>query len=118
MLRASDLERMRLTVADSLPETATVLARTLASDGAGDYAHTWVAGTSYPARLAPLRGEELERGTRIGEESDWQITLPAGAEVSTDDRLAIGGGTYAITRLDTTRSYELSTRLIAREMED
>ena len=38
-------------------------------------------------RIAPLSGEERERGAVITSEADWMITLPAETAIETDDRI-------------------------------
>jgi len=116
MLSESDLTNMRTVLNDSLPGTATLTSGTIVSDSGGGGTTTFAASGTVDCRVAPVGGSDREVADRLSSEADWIITLPAQTSIQTDDRIVTNGGTFAVVAVHSPRSYEISTRVEARQL--
>lgn len=112
MLTNADLNSMRVTAEEALPETCVLQSFSLVSDGGGGGTSTWTTGGTVACRIAPLGATEREMGDRISADADSVITLPSTATVTTNSRIISGGGTFAVEAIRE-RSYEVTTRVEA-----
>lgn len=111
MLTTGELTAMRATVDTALPDTIEVQRATRTADGAGGLTEVWatiatVAGRISPA-LTPVHAE-LMIGERPAAIVRWLITVPAGTDVDTDDRLAAGARVFEVRNVAPARSWELA----------
>lgn len=114
MLSASDLAAMQATQALALPSTCTISRRSLASDGMGGYTETWATLTaSVACRLsAHSAPTEAIMAERYGGRQTWMLTLPAGTDVTHEDRVVIGSVTYEVVGLSSGGAWETARRVI------
>ena len=111
MLTSADIAKMRATADDALPQACVLYYNALASDNGGGWTETFTAAGTTPCRLAPLRGDEREIGSRIASEADWMITLPANTVIETDDRIEVAGGTYNVAAVHDRAAWEITRRV-------
>ena len=114
MLSTGDLQGMRATLEQSLPGTAVIQTLSLTPDGMGGGTSTWTAAGTVDCRLTRLssvRGDEAEHGDRIAPEADWMLTLPAETQITTEDRVVVGGVTFTVSAMHAPRSWEISRRV-------
>lgn len=97
MLTDSELEAMRATVVDSLPDEAVIQSQAASSDSGGGATVAWTDLGTVACRIAPLTGSEGEQGDRIVAESRWVMTLPHGTDLGTDHRVLYSGGTFHVS---------------------
>jgi head-tail adaptor len=104
----NDLVGAQKSFGQTLPETVTLLARSVVSDGAGGQVETFTATTTAKGRIAPLTGrtdgEARTAGTgrgKVGDRLDARtthvLTVPAGTVISAVDRVQVNGTTYEVT---------------------
>lgn len=109
---------MRTTAGYALPDSAVIQAQTITSDGGGAGTTTWTASGTVDCRLAPasnFSAREGMLGGRIATDSDYIVTVPTTASVTTDSRLVISGGTFNVESI-LDRSYEIATRIHVTEV--
>lgn len=109
-------------LAATMPETAVIERLTLVSDGAGGQDEDWVAvdqdpdilvDGNLPARLSPAGSTPVERAIAEREdvEEAFVVALPAGADITFQDRITVAGRTFdVVARLET--SYEAEVRVV------
>lgn len=71
-----------------------------------------------PCAVTPLGtggGEQLEAGAQIAAVNRWTVSLPALTDVTVRDRLATGGRTFEVERVDA-RTFEVRRDCICREI--
>lgn len=117
MLSTADLDALRATLNESLPETAQVQRVTRTSDGLGGYTEAWAAIATVACRVAPSGNTPAEQvvAERIQDRVLWTLTLPAGTDVTPADRIAVGSRTFEVIGVLAPRSFELATRVAAVE---
>ena len=117
IVSSARIARLRATAARALPDTCTIQRRTTISDGGGGTTTTWTDHlTNVPCRIAPTGGGET--GTtagRIADETTHVITLRAGTDITSADRLIIDGTTYDMTAVRTRGAMEITRRAEVRE---
>lgn len=114
---AGTLTRIRRQYARTLPETATVQrSRPSTPDSAGGWSDVWSDVTTVAARLsAATSGSAAVVAGRIGEVDTWVITMPAGADVRTGDRVLLNGRTFGVRLVSGPRSDEIIRRVFVTE---
>jgi head-tail adaptor len=117
MLDNDTLDAMREQIVAALPDTGTVSRRTRVADGGGGYTFTWADHHTVPCRIAPVAGGEqgVAPGGRAADETTHVATVPAGADVSVQDRLRVSGQTYDVLLVRRRGSWELSRRVELKE---
>jgi head-tail adaptor len=117
MLTATELETARADAARALPDYATIKPLEIVSDFGGGRTETWGTGGTVPARIGPVGGGERAGGpgARIDDRTTHIITLPASTEITSSDRLNVGGTEYEVTAVRT-RSWEITRRVEVREL--
>jgi hypothetical protein len=120
LLSASDLASMRSVATEAMPGTAVIQGGTLASDGGGGGSMVWASSGTVDCRIAPVIGpgmKEEEVGERIQADTQFIITVPHNASVTTDSRLIVTdenfGGTFNIEAIRE-RSWNVTTRVEAK----
>lgn len=117
MLTSSELAAMRETLGDSLAGTAIIQNSAFVSDGGGGGTTTWTAAGTVDCRVAPAGGMEQQAGDRLQPETEVIFTIPQSTTITNDARIAYEARTYTVTALRAPRTWELSRRVEAKEIE-
>lgn len=117
MLTESELASMRETLTDSLAGTAVIYNSAFVSDGGGGGTTTWTAAGTVDCRVAPIGGTEEQQGDRLQPETEVIFTVPQGIAITADAQIRYDGGTYSVIALRAPRTWELSRRVEAKEIE-
>jgi head-tail adaptor len=117
MLSPAELASMRATLLASLPDTAQVQRTTRTSDGMGGTIDTWTTVATVACRVSPSNTTPTEQvvAARVHDRVLWTLTLPAGTNVRSDDRVLVGSRTFEVLGVLAPRSYALATRVVAVE---
>lgn len=120
MLSDDELDGMRVTVVEALPELGAVERATPAADDLGGVALTWATLDAHvPMRLAPLDGAaiaEEELAGRASNSKRWNVYLPAGTDIAPADRIVLDGRTFDVDSIAAPRSWELAVRVVVNEV--
>lgn len=118
-----ELTAMRSVVADSLPDTATVLTRTQTTDTYGGQGESWSGTRTVCCRLQFVEGDlsrtytDAIKGAGVEAQQLYVVTLPHDAAITKTDRLVINGCTYdVVTDPMKTRSDQLAVRVLVKEV--
>lgn len=116
MLSLSDLEGMRSTMVESLPDTCELVRDTLTPDGGGGHTATPGAPVTVACRVSPLRltrssaqAETIEV-ERVVEQSLWLVTMPEGTVITPEHRISHLDRTFEVVEVLSPRSWNLATR--------
>jgi hypothetical protein len=103
-------------LAASLPDTATISRKSLASDGAGGGAETWSDHATGVACAVDKVGtyREVVQGGRIQGLTVWHARFALGADVVPADRVVVNGETFEVndTDLGVSSALFLSAQLV------
>jgi head-tail adaptor len=111
-LSTGDLEYMRSSIEELMPDICNILTATLASDGSGGMTATWgTIGASIPCRLDAIRGNENIQGARLAPQHAYVVTLAHDVDIDTDDRIEIGTHIFTVTSVDFEKSWDACTRV-------
>ncbi len=121
ILNAGQLAQLRTLHERALPNTATILRRTLTSDGQGGQTQSYASVGTTICRLAFFGGNrpvmpDTEQSGKIEPKERWIVTLPYGADALETDRLTINGVTYEIVSALDRRSHETARRLLVKRV--
>ncbi len=121
MISDADLEAMRETVNQAMPEDIIEIHRpTVVPDGAGGSTIEYSVIGLTTGRLAPAPNasgsiETLIAGSILST-TQWSFTLPALTDVQLQDRLVLGPRTFEVSFVSGPRSWEISRRVLSREL--
>lgn len=110
---------MRDVAEQTLDSTAVVQSKTYASDGGGGGTTVWAASGTVACHLSPIpayENDEREIAERIAADADWIVTVPAETSVTTENRIVTEGKTLNVEACHAPRTWEITTRLEAREI--
>lgn len=116
MLSTADLEAMRSTMVESLPDVCQILGHDLVSDNAGGHTATADDPVEVACRVSPLRltrssaQAEVIEVERVVEQSLWLVTMPEGTAISPVDQISHGERTFEVVEVLSPRSWNLATR--------
>lgn len=118
MLSADDLAALQATQEAALPSTCTITRRSLLPDGQGGYTETWATlAASVACRMSALRNPtEQVVGERFVGKTLWQLTLPAGQDVTHEDRVTVEGLAYEVAGINSGGAWETARRVILARM--
>jgi SPP1 family predicted phage head-tail adaptor len=116
MLNASDLAGMRDTVEGSLPETATILRRTVTSDGIGGRTEQFIASGTCAARIMPVSTLAKEVAARIVSNATHVIITPSDTSISPGDRLQIDDRVFHVIEGTVSGTWDIVRRLSVAEI--
>lgn len=128
MLTPSQLNLMRRTQERLMPDTATILRRSLAADGRGGKTATYTAQGDVKCRLAFYSNRPAYPDNGNGEfvktPEKYLLSLPVGTEIYATDRIKVKGVTYEIlspsddgsssSALTGGRSFQTALRLLVQ----
>lgn len=91
MLSANDLEYMRSSIEQLLPDTCNLLTVTRTADGFGGWNDTWgTAAAGVSCRVDPLRGSEQRVGEALRPYHTYVVTLPHDTTITEQYRIEWG----------------------------
>jgi hypothetical protein len=113
MLTAGEIAGMQAVCGQTLDESCAIGRRGEVSDGGGRKTITYPTVATVDCARAPYdsQGSEAPLGDRATAQARWIVTLPAGTDVRSSDRLTIGGTVYEVLSIRSDRTYELTTRV-------
>lgn len=122
MLTQAELDAMRTTADESLPELADIYRPTNPQpDGAGGRTSTEArVVASVPCRIAPEgaiagRADDVT-GDRLANVQRWQLTFEHGANVEPGDEVHVNARLFTVVSIVARRSYGITTRVSATEV--
>jgi hypothetical protein len=122
-ISATELASLRAELNSTFPDLATVLRKTVSSNGRGGQTTSYVAQTPQIACIVTI-GTTTDRNPKKVEHSQqvavttWTVKLPFGSSVAISDRLLIGSTTYEIFDTVTpARSLQLADDYLCRAVE-
>ena len=112
LLRTTDLTWMKALQQRAMPGTVVIERYTSAADGMGGYTQTWAAVGTVVGRIYPQRtqGNENPGGGQIISNTDWFATLPAGTDVTANDRLLYQARTWEVVRVNNDQMWQTAVR--------
>lgn len=120
-INASEIASIRAEVQGAWPDQATVLLRSSpVSDGRGGRTYTFAAQPPVACRLSPVpfevrrEAEGAPEADRVASVRTWQILLPYGTAIGTDDRVQVNGRTYEVLGQNGNRSHAHFVNVSAR----
>lgn len=99
MLSAGEIDAMRSTVDDALPDQCVLNRLTRTPDGAGGWTDTWSAVATVACRVRPTNqnnASEPVTAERLQGRSPFTVTLPHDADVRDADTIQRVGDTTAL----------------------
>jgi SPP1 family predicted phage head-tail adaptor len=97
-------------VAYTLPDTCVIQSMSQVSDGAGGMVQTWAAAGTVPCRLDNKSGTRKPVATSLESFSEWVLTVPWNAPLSTNSRVTTGGHTYTVKAVSDDGSWSACIR--------
>jgi len=93
-----DLTKMQQTQEAYMSETVYIQSRTRTSDGAGGWSESWSTLATTRGRIGLLSWQpsEEEIAGRVQNRQKYIVTLPAGTELTEQNRLQINGRQFEI----------------------
>lgn len=113
LLSDADVDAMRSTLVESLPDSCVIQNATSGDDAGGGGSMTWTAAGTFACRISPLAADERTRGERVSEDSNWVITLPGTTSIQNASRVIVNGGTFNVSAARERGSWEISRRVEA-----
>lgn len=114
MLTDSELQYMRDSLEQIMPDTCVILAAVNTADGQGGYETIWGTATAnVRCRIDPGRKEMYERisGAQLAPFAWFQLTLPHDVTIGTSDRVVVNGETYNVINDDAGKSWQGTIRV-------
>lgn len=107
---AGQIDSMRATVLDSLPNICHVLQQVFVSDGQGGQTGTWLQVNSYNCRvLADTAETEIVDAGKTTAVTLYKIYMPFDAVLDGSCRIAVNGQTYEVMGRETGRTSQVQT---------
>lgn len=111
LLSATELAQLQSDlVAYTLPDTAVISSLALASDGAGGQVQTWSPSGTVPCRLDNKSGMRKPVATSLESFSEWMLTVPQTAALTTANRVTVGAFTYTVKAVSDVGSWSACQR--------
>ncbi len=116
LLGAADLAWMQDVQQQAMPGTVIISRLAGSVDAYGGVVETWAAigtvvGRFYPASVSGQgSGGETEAANRLTADARWAVTLPVGTDVTTKDRVTVGGTVYYIKWVNRGEMWQTAVR--------
>jgi len=111
LLSAAELAQIQKDLqAYTLPDTAVILALTRVSDGAGGQTNAWNPSGTVPCRLDNKSGQRKAVATSLESFTEWMLTVPQSATLTTNNRVTVGGFTYTVKAVSDVGSWSACQR--------
>jgi head-tail adaptor len=102
---------MRNQVLETMPDSGTILAGSITSDGQGGNSVVWAGTTAIDCRVDVVNGREQMQGGGYKSYQKTILTLPYNAVISTGNRFAYGSDQYnAVAVSGQDRSWNVTVR--------
>lgn len=114
MLDSEELATMRSDSQEFLPETCSILRRTIADDGIGGQTVTTVTFENIPCMMSPataITSNEREDAGRVTSSLVWKLTVAYNQSIELSDRVLWKGRTFEVIDNTEDRSWVLSNRV-------
>ena len=112
MLSDGDLEYIRESVEQLMPDRCYILTATETRNASGGVLQTWgTATTATACRFDPIRGTEQTAAGAVTAFYGYTVTIPHDTTVTAKNRIAWGGATFSILSVDSSKSWAGSLRL-------
>lgn len=116
-LSTGDLNYMRDTLEQMLPDTGNVLSGTQTPDGIGGFSTAWgTASSGVSCRLDHKRGIKTVTGGALIPFSEDILTVPVATTITTGNRFEHGSETYTVTDVDVDKSWPIVKRCIVERV--
>lgn len=110
-LSTNELSWMRDSLEELMPDVCNILTLTRTSDSQGGWSESWGTATAnVKCRLDQRYGREQTAGGEIQPFSYWQLTLPHGTTITTEQRVEISSNTFNVQSVDTGKSWSACVR--------
>lgn len=115
MLDPCDIAKLAADVATVQTDTLTLTRPSNASDGMGGRTQTFSTVSSYGARVTPISTQQAEEeiGAKIKDGMYFRLSLPAGTDIRTGDRVTYGTLTLSIEAVMAPGTLEIERRAVA-----
>jgi hypothetical protein len=105
LITDADLEMMRSTIEEMLPDTCNILSEALAPDGQGGQTSTWgTVSTAISCRLDEAtqtgRTQLVPAGAALREAHRYILSLPHDTVIAAHDRVEISTATYNVVSVN------------------
>ena len=117
LLQTMDLAYMRAEIQMALPDTVSIIRRSITSDQQGGYSEA--CGDAYQnvsARILISGGGESVSEGQQSTRPDGTLTVASSQSVEQTDRIVHASGTYEILFIDTGKSWDLTKRCQIRRI--
>lgn len=120
MLTDGMLDFYRDTLKETYPDTCVIVRSQGSADGMGGSTVVDVAVGTYACRIAPagLDPFEVLNASQVQAVAVYRITFPALIDVRPTDRIHVGARIFNVTGRTGDRSWELSKRVLATEVNE
>tara|TARA_Y100001951_G_C11130889_1_gene178169 strand:- start:53 stop:433 length:381 start_codon:yes stop_codon:yes gene_type:complete len=117
LLQTGDVAYMRYEASKALPDTVSILRRTLESDKQGGFSESWaIAYENIPARIAFISSAEKFAVGREDVDVRFTVTVAYNQSLEQSDRISHGEDTYEVVSVTSSRSWDISKRCQARKV--
>ena len=119
MLTTAELTAIKAVQDQAMPDTCTISRKSLTSDGMGGYTETWsdlATGVSCRLASARYRPEEAAIADKFAGRTLWMLTLPAGTDITNEDRVVISSTTYEVAGMLSAGSWKTALRVLVVEV--
>ena len=123
MLSDSELDCMRITLSESLPESGWILRESVSSDGAGGQDVEFARTTGLPLafRIGPVSSNNsaiFKIGDRSISEPMFLLTFAQDTDIREGEKIETADGerVFIVVARNTQRSYQISTRVVCKEI--
>jgi len=100
-----ELAAIQAAIKTTMPDTAVIQALTLTADGQGGFTEAWAAAGTVVCRLDNAGGGSETTGAALRSYSTWTLSVPVDADLTTDNRVVIGGYTYQVSNISDAPSW-------------
>ena len=105
-LTASDLKWMHAEVDNLMPDTCNILSVTRTGDSQGGFTQSWgTASANVSCRIDSVTAAERVAVGAIQPFHSYWLTVPQGTTITTENKVEIDSTKYAITSVDTPKSW-------------
>lgn len=98
MLTNADIESMRQTQNEAMPDTATVERKIRSTNTIGEVVESWGVVGTWPCRVvrASTQAKPTQAGSIPNVVDEWVLTFPWDADVAEGDRATVDGNLFEI----------------------
>jgi hypothetical protein len=117
-LTDAELEVMRSSINELLPDTCDILSVTNVSDGQGGWNETLGTATAgVDCRLDYVRDVKIVSGGALQTYTGWMLTLPYDAVITETNKVQIGADIWNVTSHDDGKSWQACIRVAMEKTE-